>query len=533
MQSAYCTSCGIQDDKSAYWTPQLYYRYRNGSYTEVPNGGTVVYYLSRGDAELQMEPFPNNYRILAGDSGVRSYDTNKMTYGGNATKKYNNRPIADRVSFACLNYNKPTPETPRLASTDCPGGLRAQVHLPSCWDGKNVYKSDQSHAAYMSGIDTGVCPPSHPRVLPHLFIEVIYSTNNVGQEKGGYFVFSNGDTTGYGFHADFLNGWKPQVMADAIKQCMGTGRAINEGDIEKCPPLKKSFDPFFNKNCPEQPALIKEQVKGLLKVLPGCNPPTGGPGRAAQNICPVQPGLNDVDNTDDIVRTNPQPGDKVGDFEHIGCADDKGSPKTLTGDLYQDGNGLTIQQCTFYCKKNGWAYSGVENGYQCYCGNAFMNPLLSNAACAAQPQIVCTGNSLQYCGGQNLVHIYNDTKTAVKVRGLPVPKSTKLGLTDINDVFYVGCYPEPSSGKMLTGASFSNNTGMTNELCARFCNKGGFKVFGTEYASGRWLICCSRIVMLTIFRMLLWTGCLNIACRTNQLQLHLQRRQDSVLWRWR
>jgi Domain of unknown function (DUF1996)/WSC domain len=338
----------------------------------------------------------------------------------------------------------------------------------------------------MNGIDTGVCPPTHPKVLPHLFIEVIYSVNNVGQEKGGYFVFANGDTTGYGFHADFLNGWDPQVLADSIQQCMGSGRAINDGDIEKCPPLKKSFDPFFDKNCPEQPPLVNETVKGLLKVLPGCNPPTGGPLRAAQNICPVQPDLNAVLNTDNIIRRRPQPGDMDGDFKYIGCANDQGTPKTLTGNFYQDGNGLTIQQCTAFCKKDGWAYAGVENGYQCYCGNAFLQPLQSKEYCAAQDQIVCNGNSLKYCGGRNLVQIYNDTKTAVQVRGTPEAGKTKITAKGgSKQATYAGCYPEPSGSRMLTLASFSNQTGMTNELCAAFCDKGGYNLFGTEYAGGK------------------------------------------------
>ena len=438
----------------------------------------MVYYLSRGDAELSMIPFPPGYRILAGDSAVRSYDTKTLTYK-------NQRPVADRVSFACLDYDNPSPETPGLKKTNCPGGLRAQVHLPSCWDGQNLYKSDQSHAAYLSGIDTGLCPPTHPKVLPHLFFEVIYSTNNVGQEKGGYFVFANGDTTGYGFHADFLNGWDPKVLQDSINQCMGTGRAINDGDIQKCPPLNKSFDPFFSKNCPEQAPTVNEKVKGLLRVLPGCNPPTGGPLRAAQNICPIQPNLNPVQNTDGIVRLLPQPGDLVGDFQYLGCADDRGSPKTLTGGFYSDNNALTIESCTAYCRSNGWAYSGLENGYQCYCGNAFQNPLLSPAQCAAQSQIVCNGNSLEYCGGQNLVHVYNDTKSSIQVRGLPEPLRTKINVPGTDkQALYAGCYPEPIGGRMLTLQTFSNQTGMTNELCAAFCNKGGYTLFGTEFAAG-------------------------------------------------
>ena len=38
LQEAKCTSCSIQADKSAYWTPQLYYLHSNGEYEEVPNG---------------------------------------------------------------------------------------------------------------------------------------------------------------------------------------------------------------------------------------------------------------------------------------------------------------------------------------------------------------------------------------------------------------------------------------------------------------------------------------------------------------
>jgi hypothetical protein len=48
-----CSSCTIKQDFSNYWTPQLYYQAKNGSFTPVPvvgdgsdtNGGMTVYYL--------------------------------------------------------------------------------------------------------------------------------------------------------------------------------------------------------------------------------------------------------------------------------------------------------------------------------------------------------------------------------------------------------------------------------------------------------------------------------------------------------
>ena len=53
--------------------------------------------------------------------------------------------------------------------------------------------------AYLSGIDNRICPPTHPILLPVLFIEVPYTVVDIIQD-GGKFVFANGYETGYGFH---------------------------------------------------------------------------------------------------------------------------------------------------------------------------------------------------------------------------------------------------------------------------------------------------------------------------------------------
>lgn len=47
LQTSTCSSCEIQADKSAYWTPQLYYAHSNGSFEEVPNEGMTVYYVGK------------------------------------------------------------------------------------------------------------------------------------------------------------------------------------------------------------------------------------------------------------------------------------------------------------------------------------------------------------------------------------------------------------------------------------------------------------------------------------------------------
>lgn len=177
-----CTSCEIQDDKSAYWTPLLYYQHSNGTFEEVPHGGMTVYYEGRGD-DMNLQPFPPGFRMVSGNPKARSYNQQKLIPGSD-------RPIADRVSFACLDSGS-SKEQPGLVSTDCKNGLRAQIHFQSCWNGKDLYKPDNSHVEYMSGLDNGVCPPTHPVALMHLFFEVLYGVNDI-KKDGGKFVFSQG-----------------------------------------------------------------------------------------------------------------------------------------------------------------------------------------------------------------------------------------------------------------------------------------------------------------------------------------------------
>ena len=419
--------------------------------------------------------------MLSGDSAARAYDPNTLTYGNSS---YAGEPISNRQSFACLDSSGPIPETYGFNVTKCSSGLRAQIHFQSCWDGVNLYKSDQSHVAYLSGIDNGICPPTHPKLFPHLFFEVIYSVNSVDQSDGGYFVFSTGDTTGYGFHGDFLNGWDPQVQADAIEQCMGAN-ANNDGQIGLCAPLNSSVDPFFSQNCPEQPPVVNETVHGLLKVLPGCNPPTGGPLRAAQNICPVQPALNYIPNQDYKNRSVAVPGDRVGNWSYMGCAFDTGAPRPLAGMSYSSENNMTIESCTAFCGANGYFLSGLEYASQCYCASVMSQQLQDLVTCATQSYMICTGNSFEFCGGPSLMQIWNDTTySGPPIQGVPVAGTTALTLPSGGNATYQGCFLEAVGARALPGNSYSNSTGMTLESCAAFCQKGNYALFGTEYSQG-------------------------------------------------
>ena len=216
----------------------------------------TVYYLGRGSNRTHLQPFPPGLRMLSGDPNARAYDNQTLTSSG--------RPVADRVSFACLDKT-PQKETPHLAQTSCSNGLRAQVHFQSCWDGVNLFKADQSHVAYLSGIDNGDCPPGYPVPFVHLFYEVLYGVGDIRTSAGGKYVFSQGDTTGFGFHGDFLNGWDANVLSAAVKDCANT----EDGDVGACDAFKASRVKETESVCPEQRAVVEEPATGFIAALPG------------------------------------------------------------------------------------------------------------------------------------------------------------------------------------------------------------------------------------------------------------------------
>ncbi|KAM0339913.1 hypothetical protein ACHAPU_010745 [Fusarium lateritium] len=471
LQASRCTSCEVQDDKSAYWTPQLFYQHPNGSLQMVPNGGTVVYYLGRGENRSNIEPFPPGFKMLSGDNFARSYDSKNKTYGNSKSK---GRPVADRVSFACLDSSGSFPEQPYMWRTDCNNGMRAQIQFQSCWNGQD-YKPDQSHIAYMSQIDNGICPPSHPRQLPHLFFEVIYGVNDIVKSKGGRFMFANGDTTGYAFHGDFLNGWKPSVLARAIKECINNDEI--EGVIGRCPALAASQTPFFSDNCPEMAPLVDENIRGLLNELPGCNKPFSGPGRAPPVVCNAKPAINNLGDAGLGTMFDPAVGDNIGPWAYVGCAGE-GKTRTLNKYSVTSGN-MTIEFCTAACKTKGYPLAGMENGRECYCASALTSGAsYTNAStCASTRKMACAGNLTQYCGGPNFLTIWNDTSFVQ-------PEELIVNQTNISKgmATYYGCWNEGKNARALTSDSKSDTTGMTNENCVAFCQAGGYLYAGTEYA---------------------------------------------------
>ncbi|TMW57958.1 hypothetical protein Poli38472_013432 [Pythium oligandrum] len=254
-----CTSCPIGADLSAYWTPALYVKYKNGTGYGRVKSNQIVYYQPRGDKTEKIYALPPGLKMVAGDVTL---------------KAYNETDIKQRaVTWVCLNFANPQKEGPIIPDgVHCPDGLRGQVNFPMCWDGKNLDSEDhKSHMAYAEGLDGGKCPPSHPKKVIKVFFEMFYHVKEWDSEWVGDkhpFTLSNGDRTGYSFHGDFFGGWDEEVLQRATDEC----RDKNYFNSGECPPLAPTFsDKPPAQRCTLQPE-IKEEVDSV-KELPGMNMP--------------------------------------------------------------------------------------------------------------------------------------------------------------------------------------------------------------------------------------------------------------------
>ncbi|KAF2268138.1 hypothetical protein CC78DRAFT_455444, partial [Lojkania enalia] len=270
-QESTCTTARIKPDKSLYWRPTLYWNGNNTGFYRVPDQFLKIYYKfgDAGNVRANVTEFPENFRMIAGSPLLRSDD------GSNA-KGPNVRWACHTESEMISNTGFPT------GFTSCKNGFASEITFPACWNGNDINPSDPTaHMAWPSAGGTGIdaCPEGfkHSR-FPTIFIEFWYDISSFdGQYSANSspWVLSNGDSTGYGFHADFFNGWERGVLAkataeegycncgcgcgnDQMKTCFGAENVNDDSDEEF-------------KSCSANPEYGGEDISPLDK-LPGCNP---------------------------------------------------------------------------------------------------------------------------------------------------------------------------------------------------------------------------------------------------------------------
>jgi len=261
--SANSTTCDKALDHSNYWVPQLYHYRSDKTYEIVKLSGAAVYYLLRAcdyqpnirscaplsESNLPLA-FPDGFRMVAGDPHRRTQ---------------NNSDFAQTaVSFVCLGGTEGG-DIHGFPKSHC-DRLRSQVFFPSCWNGVDLDSPDhKSHVAYpaIGDYNTGVCPKSHPVALFSIFFEFFFETGSIPDYN--HFAFANGDSTGFGYHGDFVMGWTDRnALQHGHKGCVTAADCPNLGS------QAATSRPLI------YPAVYEEEIglKGPISTLPGNNPIT-------------------------------------------------------------------------------------------------------------------------------------------------------------------------------------------------------------------------------------------------------------------
>ncbi|ESZ98205.1 hypothetical protein SBOR_1433 [Sclerotinia borealis F-4128] len=273
-----CTSCEVSQDKSAYWTPSLYFKNAaTGGFQLVEQvGGMLAYYLLYGD---NVTAFPKDFTLIAGSNDLRNFsnypvpDVDKSNWN---VAPYNTQDFLRQAAlgFNCLNYSAPAEGSlyrhflPDKAYLDanCADGVRFELMFPSCWNktaGPNP-ADGKSHMAYPSEVMTGTCPEGFDTRLVSLFYETIWNTAAFNT-TAGEFVISNGDPTGYGYHGDFIMGWEEEFLQSAVDTCTNLS-----GEITDCPLFDIQDESVYGScNITLPSALENENVIGSMPTLPG------------------------------------------------------------------------------------------------------------------------------------------------------------------------------------------------------------------------------------------------------------------------
>jgi hypothetical protein len=259
------TTCDKATDHSNYWSPSAYRIRSDGKFDLLPFQGMAAYYTNYTCSYNAVAPGyctgvrdaiapPKGLRIVAGDPNRRTFNTTDLRQAA----------ILIEAGTGEVYGIPPVLDGRRIAG---------HVRFPSCWDGTNLDSEDHfSHTSYPDPAlhgDTqgGMCPSTHPVALINIGAEFGFGLD--GLTDGTKLVFSNGDTTGAGFHADFFAGWKDEkALTNSFMDCFDNDdcpwRAFNSPTGE---------DPNPTRLVPEDDVLVEEiGLNGPIDKLPGDNP---------------------------------------------------------------------------------------------------------------------------------------------------------------------------------------------------------------------------------------------------------------------
>ena len=193
------SNCDRDGDKAAYWAPTLFAHGR-----PVKPTGAQVYYKRVTHGSVR--PFPQGFRLIAGNMDART-PQNRRT-----------------VAWVCSS----APDVTAPAPLACPAGatLLLRVRFPNCWDGSASVHGRAARTVYAK---RGACPFRFPIRFPSLELVISYpqhSTNGLSLASGGV----------YSAHADFINAWQRDKLAQLVDLCLNDPRGCGRLPPSEGPP---------------------------------------------------------------------------------------------------------------------------------------------------------------------------------------------------------------------------------------------------------------------------------------------------------
>jgi hypothetical protein len=186
------TSCRPAEDLSAYWIPTLY---EHGQAVEPKD--VVVYYGSRLTDSSRTVPFPQGFRMIAGDAKLQAPT-----------------PAGSVNQFYCAGAGG---EIGRSADGNWPlcapgATLMFQLVFPDCWDG--VHLDSPTHKAHVAYTYDGTCHSDFPVAIPSVSFLIAYPTS--GTTDG----FRLASQMASSMHGDAFFAWDNTALGQRVKNCV-------------------------------------------------------------------------------------------------------------------------------------------------------------------------------------------------------------------------------------------------------------------------------------------------------------------------
>ncbi len=181
--SGQVTTCKTVGDTSAYWVPTLY---------------------SRGHAVDAMDSLAYFQNISAGDIAVMPLGLKIVASG------------PDNVRWACFDHGMANAKFLRPKVCGKSQLLAVGIRFPECWNGADLDSSD--HRSHMAYAVNGVCPDTHPVMVPRLTFWVLYPRIS----RIDRLTLSSGDVSTA--HGDFFNTFDPATAQALHDYCLNGHR---------------------------------------------------------------------------------------------------------------------------------------------------------------------------------------------------------------------------------------------------------------------------------------------------------------------